>query len=187
MTRLALLFLLSTLTTGCVVVGVGIYPEASGPGIESTGDCSTAVTTPDLQVGIELKGYAPVLSLFGPLVPVFPAPGFMYPSERLEVLVSLKDGTGSIRPDSLRLRFGSKEYAPTTVHSSSLVWQPGQTLSARHRDLMIYYFKSPRSPRRDFTITVDGLPPIEYSAGVGWHFGWDFQSGCRSDPPGHQH
>ena len=79
-TRLALLVLLSTLTTGCVVVGFGVYPEASGPGIESTGHCSTAVTTPDLQAGIELKGYAPALIFFGPLVPVIPASGFLSPA-----------------------------------------------------------------------------------------------------------
>ena len=99
-TRLALLVLLSTLTTGCVVVGVGVYPEASGPGIESTGNCSTAVTTPDLQVGIELKGYAPALILFGPLVPVIPAPGFAVP-QRSAGGPGLSEGRDGFHPARL--------------------------------------------------------------------------------------
>ena len=185
MTRLALLVLLSTLATGCVYVGVGVYPEASGPGIEPTENCKTEVTTPDLQVEVELKNYAPAMVFFGPVLPVIPVPGFAFASGKLEVLVSLEEGTGSIRPDSLRLWIDSREFTPSTIHSSSLVWQPGQTLSARHRDVMIYYFKNLRSPRRDFTITVDGLPPIDYSAGVGWHFGSEFP--CAPRPASQHH
>lgn len=181
-TRLALLILLSTLTTGCVSFDWGIYPEASpGPGIEPSRTCKTTITTPDLQADIELKSYVPAIFFFGLLVPVIPLPGFIFPSDRLEVWVVLKGGTGSVRPDSLRLRFDSTEYAPSSTRTTRVGWQPGQTLLVRHRDLITYRFQDLRAPRSRFTLTLDGLPPVDFAPALDWRF--EYYRGNFFGPP----
>ena len=171
--------------SGCVSLDWGVYPRASGPGVEPSGSCSAVgvcsatVSAPDVQAEVALKTYRPRLALVGlllPVIPLYPFPilPWFVDADRLEVTVSLKGGTGSVRPDSLRLLLDGNEYAPASIQVGHSVSGPDQSLLASDRAWIAYDFKYLDSPRERFSISLDGLPTIDYAPDSDWRLlRWD--------------
>jgi hypothetical protein len=167
-------------TSGCVVVGWGTFPEASGEGVEEASRSIKRIAkirTADVSAEIELETYVPSALFAGLILPLLPVPTWGLPRERLQlrITVSGESERALVEPESLRVVIGGREYAPTSLE----VWDfPGngetlpsdQPIRGKEDASIRYNFRYLPSPREPFSIAIRGLPRIDYTLAHEWIF-----------------
>jgi len=171
---------------GCVAVGWGDHPEASGLGVEQIacrelyGWTAATVTTPDVHGRISFGPYGPTLVFVGLVVPIVPIPKFILRPPLFRAGLKLSGGADAmvVRPDSLRILIRSKEFAPTSI----VIWdcglgdEPEQRKDCSpdkpiSRGFVTYQFHLRAPP--EFSVVAQGLPRIEYVSTTRWFSdGW---------------
>jgi hypothetical protein len=144
--RLALAVCLALGSDACVIASVKTWDRYTGDGVEQQGAEDLVIHTEDVLANVSVETYDSWLSLFGPLVPVFP---WGYPGrDRFRVKIELNRCTddSAFHPESLRVRTASRVFAPQSVESGKKA---------------VFRFENFPALRGPFAIEVDGLPRIE--------------------------
>jgi hypothetical protein len=139
-------------------------------------DLTTVVTTPELTLLVELEGYSESVYLWGIVVPVIPSPGHLHGSGPLRVIVHVAKAEEGARlqAQTLRLRAESGEYAPRAIHlygaKGAPQPDPSEAVAVHAHDRLDYDFDLP-APHEPFTISVEGVPPLEFRPKTVWKGG----------------
>jgi hypothetical protein len=133
--------------------------------------------TPDVSGKILFGAYNPALSLFGLVVPIVPIPGFIVRNTLLRVGLTLSGGADAavMRPDSIRVLIGEKEFPPTSIEiwDCGLGDEPEQRKGCSPdkpigRGFVTYEFHL-HSPS-EFSLVAQGLPRMEFHPTRRWFF-----------------